>query len=349
MGNCPGANLTKICHKEYSNRPDFFEMHSEVKTNSQFSKLIFILVPVRATARTNKVNKIQGLIRGFISRQKFRIKCRKIKKNGEKSLNTQKVKYENCLIENNNIFTGEIFKGNKQGLGQIIFNQGSIYIGTFNKDKANGYGKLIHKDGDVYYGMWADDKAKGVGKYINEIKKSSYCGYWLADRQHGYGIEICKGSTFEGIFKNGKKEGIGKLTFQDGAYYIGEFYSNNICGIGTFYFKDNRIYQGEWKENRMNGSGILTWPNGNIFYGNFVQDKKDGFGVYYAYNKIYIANWKNSKMQGTVYLVEKGLFKVTIWEDGKRLVNLDKEIEYNPYLIDLLKDENLRICNTTSI
>lgn len=39
MGNCPGANLTKICQKEYSNQIDIFEMHSEVKTNSQFSKL----------------------------------------------------------------------------------------------------------------------------------------------------------------------------------------------------------------------------------------------------------------------------------------------------------------------
>ena len=40
------------------------------------------------------------------------------------------------------------------------------------------------------------------------------------------------GARYEGKYKDGKKEGKGKLTFADGSYYEGEFMQNEISGMG---------------------------------------------------------------------------------------------------------------------
>jgi hypothetical protein len=40
------------------------------------------------------------------------------------------------------------------------------------------------------------------------------------------------GAKYEGKYKEGKKDGKGKLTFADGSYYEGEFSTNEICGFG---------------------------------------------------------------------------------------------------------------------
>ena len=50
---------------------------------------------------------------------------------------------------------------------------------------------------------------------------------------------IRKGDTFEGIWKDGKKNGHGKYIYTDGEKYESEF-----------------------KDDKQNGHGTLTWPSG---------------------------------------------------------------------------------------
>lgn len=71
----------------------------------------------------------------------------------------------------------------------------------------------------------------------------------------------------------GKKNGIGKLTFIDGAIYegylnyiyLGNFIDNEIDGEGSYFWPDGRVYQGQWKENKMHGEGSLKWPDGRCY------------------------------------------------------------------------------------
>jgi hypothetical protein len=51
---------------------------------------------------------------------------------------------------------------------------------------------------------------------------------------------------FEGTYKHGKKEGLGKFSWSDGAVYEGEFRANNIDGYGKYTWPDNKFYQGYW-------------------------------------------------------------------------------------------------------
>ena len=53
----------------------------------------------------------------------------------------------------------------REGMGKIIWPDGSVYEGWWKNDKANGRGRLVHADGDVYDGEWKNDKAHGIGVY----------------------------------------------------------------------------------------------------------------------------------------------------------------------------------------
>jgi hypothetical protein len=313
-----------------------------------------------------KVIKLQSVINGYLGYQKFRILRRKklgsiictpatkdkmsqigIKveiKGGlsdPRNLPKDGVRrhFKEVQIEAHKFYEGEWFNGHRDGIGKLKWNDGSIYYGLFEGDKARGYGKLTHSDGDVYMGHWEDDRAHGVGRYINN-RGASYEGYWACDKQNSYGMEIWpRGSNFEGEYVESAKDGIGILQLEDSAYYKGQFRDNDINGIGTFYFKDGRKYEGEWKLNKMFGYGILTWPDGKHFEGFFINDKKEGFGVYFANTKVYIGYWKNSKLEGEVILVEKGIIRKSLWHDGKKVQYLanDHKIIFEKLVEPLMK------------
>ena len=43
-------------------------------------------------------------------------------------------------------------------------------------------------------------------------------------------------SKYEGAYKNGKKNGVGKFDWPDGSYYLGEFVENEIEGKGKYFW-----------------------------------------------------------------------------------------------------------------
>jgi len=53
----------------------------------------------------------------------------------------------------------------------------------------------------------------------------TYEGYWKADKKHGKGLEIHQNENvrYEGDFYDGFKEGKGKMVFENGDYYHGQF------------------------------------------------------------------------------------------------------------------------------
>lgn len=58
------------------------------------------------------------------------------------------------------------------------------------------------------------------------------------------------------------KEGQGKLTYPDGAYYEGEFAKNRMHGYGTLYYRVGKpAYEGNWFEDQFHGKGVLYNEN----------------------------------------------------------------------------------------
>jgi hypothetical protein len=94
------------------------------------------------------------------------------------------------MIENKTKYEGEwnITTGERDGMGVLIWPDGSVYEGYWRRGKANGKGRLVHADRDVYIGDWLDDKAHGNGSYIH-ADGAKYVGEWYMDKQQGKGFE----------------------------------------------------------------------------------------------------------------------------------------------------------------
>ena len=77
-------------------------------------------------------------------------------------------------------------------------------------------------------------------------------------------------STYEGEFKNGIREGIGKFSHKDGTVREGVFINGQMTGRGTMHSEDGQRYEGEFINYRIHGNGIAYFPNGSKFEGFFV-------------------------------------------------------------------------------
>ncbi|XP_052230156.1 MORN repeat-containing protein 1-like isoform X2 [Dreissena polymorpha] len=106
---------------------------------------------------------------------------------------------------------------------------------------------------------------------------------------------------YEGQWKNGKKHGTGKLTFQDGSYYEGTFVGGEITGFGTRYFAVSGCkYQGQFVKGEFHGKGRMLWPDGSIYEGQWENNRRQGFGVMKSVkeNCMYKGSYVMNKRQG---------------------------------------------------
>lgn len=67
--------------------------------------------------------------------------------------------------------------------------------------------------------------------------------------------------TYYGEYKDGKKDGFGKLIASEGVYE-GEFKDGKKHGKGKMTYTDGGTYEGEWKDDLWNGKGKQTSADG---------------------------------------------------------------------------------------
>lgn len=120
--------------------------------------------------------------------------------------------------------------------------------------------------------------------------------------------------SYIGCFVEGKKEGIGYETYEDGSYYVGFYSINNPEGIGYMYWSNGNSYFGSWAEGKMNGFGKYYMKNGDKFIGYYKNDMKHGIGnyIYCTSQSTLIGVWVNGLKQGIFDLFDGShIFKIT--------------------------------------
>ena len=118
--------------------------------------------------------------------------------------------------------------------------------------------------------------------------------------------------VYEGSYVNGVREGYGKLTYEDGSVYEGEFANDLPSGNDeTMLFADGRRYQGTFIEGQMQGYGTLEWPNGDVYVGTFNANAITGTGTFF---------WQNGNVsyKGTIEDGKLHGLGVMLWPDGRR-------------------------------
>ncbi|XP_014662754.1 PREDICTED: MORN repeat-containing protein 4-like [Priapulus caudatus] len=93
---------------------------------------------------------------------------------------------------------------------------------------------------------------------------SEYTGEWNDDgKRHGLGyMTFSDGSSYDGRFENGLCNGYGVMMFLDKSRYQGEFTSGKFHGLGIFQRSDGMMFEGEFQDGKINGLGVVTYADG---------------------------------------------------------------------------------------
>ena len=97
-------------------------------------------------------------------------------------------------------YKGDIENGKPNGLGIMIYPDGSKYIGEWKDGKMDGQGTFTFPSGNKYVGKYKDGKKWNVTKYD---KKGKYVGDWK-DGEHWNGALYDKFGKFIGKYVNGE-------------------------------------------------------------------------------------------------------------------------------------------------
>lgn len=121
-----------------------------------------------------------------------------------------------------------------------------------------------------------------------------YTGEYKDGKKNGHGkMTYENGAVYEGYWKDDMKNGKGKIVDIDGTSYEGEWKNDLMLGIATILSPDGSRYVGEVSNNGIkNGKGTLTLKDGSSFIGEFSNGKyykgvlidKKQEGVWYTYS-----------------------------------------------------------------
>ncbi|HNZ53967.1 MAG TPA: hypothetical protein PKN76_07500 [bacterium] len=211
-------------------------------------------------------------------------------------------------------YEGHWKNNKKHGTGVFTYENGAKYEGNFENDKKNGVGKFFWPNGDIFEGAFKDDNfLEGKMSFKNgTICSGKFSGEALMDGEGK--CTTIDGDTTEGIFKDGKLNGIGKITLFQGLFIMeGNFKNDEMDGEARLIIADI----GELK---------AVWKNGNIV--NPI-DKND-----FKENLSKIEWWKNQKIRemmledsvGTGYKMEhdeKDGRMIAISEDSEKHIKVE--------------------------
>ena len=179
----------------------------------------------------------------------------------------------------------------------------SIIETSKSESKSKIYGKILFQSGNLYRGGIIDIMTchgKGTMSYkTNGIHTHLYFGDW----------------------NNNLKQGMGKMKYNDGSYFIGEWYADRRVS-GKISFLNGDEFDGEWVNDRpmfgtfktnngmqMKGTfgelGVLTdgecsivYPNGDTYRGSVLENKKHGAGTLVSTSGMYQGDWLNDMKHG---------------------------------------------------
>ena len=136
-------------------------------------------------------------------------------------------------------------------------------------------------------------------------------------------------SVYKGETKSGEMNGQGKLVWNDGGEWVGEFKEGlRWNGHGIHRFDSGAYYDGTLKEGKRSGFGRFVWSDGSTHEGEWVNDKRHGHGKMVCKNgDILEGIFVNDCIyDGTRYLKREN--KTELYSDGHLKKSLSGQ--YNP-------------------
>lgn len=132
---------------------------------------------------------------------------------------------------------------------------GNIYFGQTLGGRPQGWGRMRYANGAEYEGHWRRGMRDGTGEYTDSTG-FRYAGKWCADTlPHGsiQKVDTCYRGRLN---RNLKPEGNGRYT-APGEYYNGLFRDGRRNGFGFSVQRGLPIHIGEWRKGKFRGEQML--------------------------------------------------------------------------------------------
>lgn len=144
------------------------------------------------------------------------------------------------------------------------------------KKRAGPYQIPDHIDPKTIYG----DKIKnGQGRLC--IGTMKYSGALVQGQAHGNGkLRYEDGTTFEGEFRHNLRHGMGTLRKSDGTVFQGSWQNNLRHGFGVETSATGDTLEGLWTAGLLNGKARLASANGDVYEGEFLKTRFHGIGAF---------------------------------------------------------------------
>lgn len=311
---------------------------------------------------------IQRTYKKYIMKQKARPKEKKsdkslknqLEKEGSLQFNIHLTKFSiftkpnslNSLVANGHVYAGHFMakkkvkskylgyansskgKKNKEGYGEIKWQDGSILKGNFIQNFVNGFCSYKDNLNGSFNGEYSNNIPNGFGIFKNS--GIIYQGSWYKNLMNGIGMEFTDNDTcYEGNFENSIKNGIGVFKWGDGTIYEGEWENNSMSGFGIIKYPNYKTYLGQVQDGLMNGYGEFYWEKEQkLYFGNYVNDKRCGLGCFVFSIiplKVHFGFWEEGKINGPGIKISGHLFKYGVWKDGEKVSWLKGPWELRKY------------------
>lgn len=235
-------------------------------------------------------------------------------------------------FKNGSIYEGEFEDGFMHGKGKKTYPDGFYYEGDFHKDFMHGSGKLSAPKNYVNYrktrrnfleyeGDFAADTRSGRGR-IKYSDGSNYSGEVLHGYMHGRGVLENEGMKYQGNFKEDRFEGLGKFESKDtNPYkYEGSFKNGLKDGRGKLHLGEGKLLSTTWTAGEKEGRFTLETPD-SVSEGVFEKDEVVGdITTRFSNGDLYVGNCINFYRQG------KGRM---VWSDHKKLKTYEGDFKEN--------------------
>lgn len=104
-------------------------------------------------------------------------------------------------------------QGKREGVGTLVYPDGSIFYGNFVADLTSGLGLHVFSGGDFFFGDFSKGKMHGFG-YM-KLKNTEYWGQFAEGEPEGRGLEVWRLPPKESDSKIGSNESASKKTLEE--------------------------------------------------------------------------------------------------------------------------------------
>lgn len=165
--------------------------------------------------------------------------------------------------------TGEFEHGRRIRKGKMEWDDGDWYSGEWDSKGANGQGEYHYADGSWKKGTFVDSTLYGFGSYYDAKSKRTDTGEYENGNRIGKGkIEWEDGDWYYGEWNNKGINGKGEYHFSNGNWEKGTFLNGKLHGFGTFYSaKAKRTDTGEFKNGERTGNGKQEMSDRTVYEG----------------------------------------------------------------------------------